>query len=413
MPDLLPFRLLLKNSNFRRLWTSQLLSQLTINLVNFALLTRLFFLTRSTIAVSLLWVAYSLPALFFGLFAGSIVDNFSLRKTMLITNLLQSLVIAMYLLTTDQLFLIYSIVFLYSALDQLYIPAQQAAIPWLVPKDLLPVANGIFLLTQQGSFLVGFGMGGIFLTLLGHSLTIMISAAFLLLAAASVYFLPSDIKKPDLRPFLDRVVGNIKNSYSFIMSHPGVQFPMGLVVISQVFITIVALLLPSYTFQVLGLDLNHTSLLLIVPAALGAVWLTSRLPAVVKRHRKKTVIESGLLVAGISLFLLFLIGFVGSLKVYFSPFIALLFGTAVASILSPAHTLLQEYTPEGFRGQVYGLLGFLMTITTAVPLLVVSSIADIVGVGTMMGLLALLILAGFWLARTKADSYLKNKLNNN
>ena len=57
------FKPLIKNTKFVHLWTSQILSQLTINIMNFLLLIRLFEHTGSTIATSLLWAAYALPAI--------------------------------------------------------------------------------------------------------------------------------------------------------------------------------------------------------------------------------------------------------------------------------------------------------------------------------------------------------------
>ena len=187
-----PFSRLLLQPNFKKLWVSQLLSQLTINLVNFSILTHIYGRTGSTIAVSLLWISYSLPALLIAPFAAGLVDRFSLRRLMVITNLLQAATVASYLLVGNNIFLLYSLVFLYSSLDQLYLPSQQASIPWLVPKALFSAANGIFFLTQQASFLVGFGLGGVFLSLLSRNVTIMLSSLFLAFAAFSVSLLPRD-----------------------------------------------------------------------------------------------------------------------------------------------------------------------------------------------------------------------------
>ena len=51
------FKPLVKNSKFVYVWLSQILSQLTISIMNFLLLIRLFAVTGSPIATSLLWVA--------------------------------------------------------------------------------------------------------------------------------------------------------------------------------------------------------------------------------------------------------------------------------------------------------------------------------------------------------------------
>ena len=106
---------LVKNSNFRYLWTSQVFSQLTIHIMNFLLLIRLFNETGSTIATSFLWVAYALPAILIGPFAAASVDMFDRRKLLMLTNLFQSATIFFYALSHQtSLFLLYSVVVGYS-----------------------------------------------------------------------------------------------------------------------------------------------------------------------------------------------------------------------------------------------------------------------------------------------------------
>jgi MFS family permease len=90
------FKIVLKNKNFIYLWSSQILSQLTINIMNFLLLIKLFNETSSTIATSFLWVAYALPAIFIGPIAAASVDMLDRKRVLLITNLMQSILVFSY-----------------------------------------------------------------------------------------------------------------------------------------------------------------------------------------------------------------------------------------------------------------------------------------------------------------------------
>src|SRR3989338_8941880 len=132
---------LFQNKDFIKLWVSQILSQIAINLMNFYVLTQVFGRTQSTTAVAMIWIASALPALLFGPFSGPIVDSMSRRKAMIVTNLLQAGSIAL-LFFRHQLFSFYSVVFLYSFFDQIYLPSQQASIPGLVNRKYLSTANG-------------------------------------------------------------------------------------------------------------------------------------------------------------------------------------------------------------------------------------------------------------------------------
>jgi MFS family permease len=109
----------LKKSKFVYLWTSQVLSQLAINIMNFLLLIRLYEKTGSSIATSFLWVAYALPAILIGPIAAASVDLFDRRKMLITANLMQSMAIFGYaFLHETNFFLLYGIAVTYSFFNQ-------------------------------------------------------------------------------------------------------------------------------------------------------------------------------------------------------------------------------------------------------------------------------------------------------
>jgi MFS family permease len=408
------FKQLLSERKFLNLWASQLFSQLTINLINFSILTHIYSTTHSSVAVSLLWLAYSLPALFFGPFTGGLVDRFSHKRIMMIANILQAVTIATYLLSGRHIFFLYSLAFIYSALDQFYTPAQQATIPGIVSKAMLPLANGIFLLTQQTSFLIGFGLGSVLLSLLGRQVTIILSSAFLLTAAFFAYRLPREPKKKEVKDSktFEDFLADVGEGYKLLKTNAAIKFPVVFLIFLQTFITIIAITFPSFTSDTLGFSLNRAGIILIIPGALGALITTAVLPKTLRTSRKKKIIENGLLTAGLSLLALTCSAFLPSFfKVIFSMISAVGLGVSIASALIPTNTLLQETTPEAFRGRVYGVLGFLMTISTTIPLILISSLADLIGTQLIMAVLAVILMGGYLLIRFQGDSLLQGSLD--
>jgi MFS family permease len=395
------FSELLKNRNFVKLWLSQILSQMTINLMTFIILTRIFEVTKSNVAVSMLWIASSLPALFFGPFSGAIVDNFSRRKMLIITNIAQALSVASFLLLKRYVFSLYAVVFLYWLIDQLYLPSQQASIPEVVKGKLLASANGLFLLTQQASFLFGFGMGGLFLTILGRDNTVLGASLLLLVAAFSVYLLPKDEPKSKgvFKP--SKFWKDFSSGYSFIKNHNEIFMPLLVIIFSQIFVAIISSILPSYTKVQLGLDLKHVSLVLVVPGALGALGFTYWMPKLLKTLRKRQIVERGLLGAGISLILL-------AIFPSFAAIAAVLLGASSAAITVPSQTLLQEKTPSWFRGRVYGSLSFMLIIATSMPLLAAATLADIFGIPILMIIMACALISAYIFIHRKGDHVLAN-----
>jgi hypothetical protein len=330
---------------------------------------------------------------------------------MVVTNIIQGLVVLLLLLTKDSVFSMYSIVLIYSAIDRFYVPAQAAAVPWLVPVELLPTANGLFFLTQQASLLVGFGLGGLLLQILDFPLTVISSAVFLFLASLAASKLPksrfnvTNTEDSGFRQF----VTDILEGYKLINSQAVLRYPMGLIMFLQTFITVIAVLLPSFAFETLGISLHSASTVLIMPAALGALISSYFLPKILVRTRKRFVIEIGIGIAGISLLLI-------SISQFLPPFIRLIIslicsmgvGSAMAASMIPANTLIQEYTPSEFSGRIFGVLGFLSTLASLIPLMIIATLADIFGTTSIFMFMSLLLLVSLFIVKRMPDHVLRS-----
>lgn len=407
-----PYPKLIRQKNFRYLWLSQILSQLTINLVTFSILTQIYNQTHSSVAVSLLWLAFSVPIFLLGPLSGSLVDRFDLKKTMVVTNIIQGLVVLLLLLTKDSVFSMYSIVLIYSAIDRFYVPAQAAAVPWLVPVELLPTANGLFFLTQQASLLVGFGLGGLLLQVLDFPLTVISSALFLFLASFAASRLPksrfnvASAEDSGFRQF----VTDILEGYKLINSQAVLRYLMGLIMFLQTFITVIAVLLPSFAFETLGIGLHSASTVLIMPAALGALISSYFLPKILVRTRKRFVIEIGIGIAGISLLLISISQFLPAfIRLIISLICSMGVGSAMAASMIPANTLIQEYTPSEFSGRIFGVLGFLSTLASLIPLMIIATLADAFGTTSIFMFMSLLLLVSLFIVKRMPDHVLRSR----
>src|SRR3989338_2624663 len=87
----------LKNTNFTRLWISQVCSQLTNFLLSYAILIKAFQLTDSSLAVAMMLLSFGLATVVFGAFAGVYADRFDRKWIMTIINFAQAATCVLFL----------------------------------------------------------------------------------------------------------------------------------------------------------------------------------------------------------------------------------------------------------------------------------------------------------------------------
>ena len=198
----------IKNKGFLNLWINQILVQLSYNALNFALILWVFHLTNSNTAVSFLLVATYFPPIIFGLFAGILTDLTDRKKMIMWINLLLALCFFLLIPLKGSYFAILFLTFVINSLAQFYTPAESSAIPLIVPKNQLLVANSLFSITLFGCFLVGFGLAGPLINLLSINYLFALGGLLLTLAFMMSFFFPSIKNKSDQEGI--KLVGAIK-----------------------------------------------------------------------------------------------------------------------------------------------------------------------------------------------------------
>ena len=149
------YRRLLSNSGFRRLWFSQFVSGVGDWLVIGLLMPLVTSLSGgSSFAVAGIMIAKIIPALLFSSVIGVFVDRFDRRRTMIACDLARA-ALALGLLFTNNLAIIYLIVLLMETASLFFFPAKNALIPYLVDEEDVTAANGLSYTTQQASMLIG------------------------------------------------------------------------------------------------------------------------------------------------------------------------------------------------------------------------------------------------------------------
>lgn len=385
-----PFAEVVSVLNFNKLWLAQILSQFSLNLLNFVLVLLIFEQTGSVVAVSLVWIFYAIPAILLGPFSGTIVDLISRRKILMLTTLLQGVVVLFYLFVRRSIWPIYPIIFSYSILNQFYVPAEAAMLPSVVQRRLLPVANTLFLFTVYFAFLVGASLAGPTIQLFGRRTPFVIASILLFASSILLSFLPepkTQLREAKLGIFFDRLV----EGYQFLRGAPLVFLPLVLLVVGQIIIAILAVTAPALAVNVLQIPLVEASTRLVAPVGLGAISGAILVVRILAKLRKKYVIAAGFFLSSLA-FLVFatLIPELSN-RVLLGSILAFILGVAFVATIIPLQTLLQEKIPESLRGRVFGVLSFLIMLASLIPVLFAATVAELVGELVVLGILAVLL----------------------
>ena len=381
---------LLTKTAFPKIWTVQILSQVSLNLVNFLLILRIFEATGSTVAVSLVLLSYATPVLIIGPFAGTISDLFSKRSLMFTATSVQAVAVLLYLPIQSRIWPIYLVVFLYGIISQIYIPAESSMMVNLVPKRLLAVANSLFVFTIYASFLIGFGFAGPLVRFFGNNTPFLIISGLLAFGSFLVRSLPKD-KRAEKVSTPDEFWKKLLEGYSFIKQSPTVLFPLVLLVLTSTVVQIIAVLAPAITVKVFGIDLLDASTQIILPVGVGSVLGAFGAVRLLRDNRKKVVITQGIFLAAVSLAVLGLAvpniensTLIGTISLF-------ALGLSFPMVSIPSQTLLQEKTPDTLRGRVFGTLGFLMTGFSLLPVLFSAALTEVLSEVSLIVVLSFVI----------------------
>jgi MFS family permease len=411
---------------FLLLWLSQAATQIGGNMVIYGLTVIIFEATRSSTAVSALLLTFLVPAVALSAVAGVYVDRLDRRLILVVTNVLRAVAFILMIAAGRNILLVYLLNLAYSTITVFFAPAEAAMIPRLVPRPLLLAANGVFTLTLNGAFPLGFALiGPLVVTIAGPQALLVVIAALYLLAAVFCATLPpsppeTEAETPGLRPIdtvieAERAVGTtiaqLREGLSFIRDHPAIRWSLAYLGITASLIGVLGVLGPDFATEALGLG-TKDFVVVVLPLGFGVVVGILLLNSYGRLVPRRRVIEAGLVALGVLLALLSiagplsrflearaataaangpldLSGLVSLLSVVIG--IAFLAGISYAVVAIPSQTQLQEELPEDVRGRVFGVLNMLVSTASLLPIIVVGPISDLVGTTVVIVAIAFVV----------------------
>ncbi len=412
----------LRNRPFLLLWLAQLATQIGVNMVLYALTVVVLDASNLSSAVSALFLTFLVPSVLFSALAGVYVDRIDRRFMLVITNALRALVLVGIWAVGADIVIVLLLNTVFSIVTVFFAPAEAAMIPVLVPREQLVAANGLFTLTLNGAFALGYALlGPLTVTIAGGPQAVIIIVAILFaLAAVFCAVLPPDPPAPRVRGrrieavaeaghVVTGVFGQLREGIGYIRDNPATAWSLAYLGISASLIGVVAVLGPSFARDTLGLSPKDL-IVVVLPLGVGIVMGVLLLNNYGKYVARRRAIEVGLVVLGMLLDVLTVAGPISPLLTRAGQEVPLVDLSALTSLVAivvaigflagvcygivaiSAQVQLQEDIPADVRGRVFGVLNMLISVASILPIIVVGPIADIPGVGTTV---VILVVAGF------------------
>ncbi len=366
--------LLVSNRQFLRLWIGLTQSQLgtLINLI--ALSLYVYDKTRSGAAVGFLEIAMAIPSVVIGVFAGVIVDRYSRKWVMVISDVVRALLFLI-MAFTPSIPAFYVIVFASTLVGLFFSPAYSASLPMILGKKALLEANSLREMSSQLVRIVGPGLAGIMYAQFGFTFVCVFNTVTYFISAVVILSIPIPQTQHERRewksmkaPWLDAIEGfrQIRSNSLVkwvLVTDAGMQLGAGAIVVLAV-IFVKELLNGSDALY--GMIISATA----VGSFVGAfvTWFRGRLS-------EEAVLRSAYIALGLSLLLISLCSHAWIALILFA-----IVGVSQTLLSITIDTVLQKHVHEAVMGRTFATMGVLGQLSQLLSMGAGGILADIVGI---------------------------------
>ena len=409
------FRAVLGQRDFRLIWFAQVGAQLADKFLMFSLIILAYHVSRGSTPVAVTLLAYTVPAVVIAPVAGVFADRHDRKTIMVWTNAARALIIALIPLSSlipevrGDYYHLLVLTFVFSAVGQLFSPAEAAAIPTVLPRAALITANSMVLGTMVITLVLGGALAPIvsrFDIYAPYWLAVaLFSVSATLIAFARIPRTEAPPADGD-HPFA-RMAAQLREGWDALRASPVLLLSFYELSLAVLVMFMMFTLAPAYVTLALGIQ-EQDSYVILVPATAGALVSAVVLGQFGRRLSKARLLVVALVATGLTLVVLgtgpFTMRHVPELREQvrtFAATFAFLLGLEFGALMIPALTYLMENTEDSVRGRIFALLFMVINGVTAVPVLLAAFLSDTLGIGRVMAALgALLVVTGVLISRS-------------
>jgi len=347
----------------------------------------------------------NLPAFVIAFIAGVLADWFNRKTIMLVSNLFRFAMLFVFLIFAGWHFatFAYIVIFFASAAKQIFIPAEASIIPDIVKKGNILTARTLFNLTEYVTYLLGFIIAGPLLSLLGPDLLIIVLMSMFLFSSLVLFFVrvpQREYKVVSVKKYMSLVkdfFSSFMEGIVYVTRDKIQRIVLMHNLLSQSFLYIFIALIFKLGSFLIGLTPTNIGIVSVLPLGIGisiSLFLMNKKYQDTKRLKLSSV---GVLIEAIAFSILsiaalirwnklILLGVSTDTSVYgITSAGVVMIGLGFPLLLTPAQTLVQEHTEQGFLGRVFGVWSALSQALASIPAVIIGYAADyVIGVPTTL-----------------------------
>jgi MFS transporter, DHA3 family, macrolide efflux protein len=397
-----PYVRLALDPRFAAYWLAQTISLFGDRLHQVALGVLVYSVTDSPLATGLVFLAATLPNIVIGPIAGTFVDRWEHKRVMISSDLIRAvLVIAIPFAAAMDLWLVYPLVFLVTAVSLFFRPAKVAFLPRIVKPDDIMAASSATWTADTLADIIGFPIAGLFVAFLGteasqlslaffaDSATYVLSAILLAtIAVAPLVRGAAPAATSALRIFTDQLV----EGWRFLRTRaPLIQNTL-ISAVAQMMVGVTLALTVVYARDTLdGTIIPYPQNFAAIETAIGIGNLVGGLAVglIGARLKKGWLVVGGFIVMGASTIVL---GLTSNIAIALAA--ATIVGIANLVYIIPTQTIFIELTPNELMGRVVAFRSSLVFGAMTLAMAISGIAAESVPAGVVIAAFGALTLIG-------------------
>lgn len=385
----------MENRNWKRkfiaLYTGQFFSLLSSAAVQFSIIWWLTDTTGSPLVLALAGIAGFLPQALLGPFAGTIVDRHSRKVMMILADLivaLGSLFLFLWMYYSEpNITLVILVLIVRSLATAFHMPAMQASVPLLAPKEHLTKVAGWGQMVSSMTNIAGPAVGVSLLAVSSLEWVLLFDVFGAIIACSVLLFIriPSVTRTEEMAT--DNLIAEMKEGYHAIVKHRLVlKLTIGMIVVAVLFIP-VGTYFPLMVRNHFEKGVVEAGIVEIV-FAIGLIVGASFLGVLGDRFDKVKTMAAGMILMGISLFISGLL-----LPSMFYVFVVMSFLVGLAGPLfsAPFYAFIQAEIEPQLLGRVFSFVTSLSLLAAPIGLGLAGFFTELTNVAVFFSAAGLLI----------------------